>query len=81
VAKETDVALRSELFAKSGTLLKVLTQTQIEKFGERHYPRIMQMSDALKKGTNTSLILEDVKFDVDIPGRTFSRRALMQGGH
>jgi hypothetical protein len=38
VEKEKFIPLQLELYAKSGRMLKKITQTNIEKYGDRYYP-------------------------------------------
>ena len=78
VTKETLVPVKSELYAKSGMLMKVSTSTRIMTYGGRHYPLRLTMEDKLKKGSKTVMLLTDPSFDVDIPDRYFSRRSLMK---
>jgi len=49
IEKKSFVALRSERYAKSGTLLKTLEQSQIKQYGTRYYPMRTVMRDAMKK--------------------------------
>ncbi len=79
VTKKTLIPAKSELYAKSGMLMKVSTSTQVMSYGGRHYPLRMTMEDKLKKGSKTVFQMKDPQFDVDIPGRYFSRRSLMKG--
>jgi outer membrane lipoprotein-sorting protein len=79
VARETWVPLRVERYAQGGLLLKVMTTSDVRRFGARHYPARMTMEDRLKKGTRTEFALDNVVFDVDLPPSLFSRRQLMKG--
>lgn len=76
VSKETFIPLREELYAKSGKLLKEITVGEFEKMGDRNYPTKVTMVNKLRKDTYTELILEDVKLDVSIPSRIFSKSYL-----
>ncbi len=76
VDKERFIVPKSELFAKTGKLLKVLTAQNIERFEDRYYPTHVTMEDKLRKNSRTEVIMEDVKFNVRIPDSVFTRRNL-----
>ena len=78
VAKDSFVAVKAERYAKSGILLKTVEQSDIQQFGERYYPARTVMRDALRKTTHTVIQMEELAFDVDLPSKIFSRRALMK---
>ncbi len=79
IARQTHVAMKSELYARSGLLLKVMTQSEILTHRGRHYPKRTTIWDRLKKGSSTVLELTDIEFDVHVPSRLFSRRNLARG--
>ena len=79
VSKKTFVARKAERYAKSGVLLKVVLQSRIIQHGERYYPAVTEMRDTLKKGTRTTFELSNMRFDVNVPSKLFSRRNLMRG--
>ena len=79
ISKKTYVAIKMERYAETGLLLKTMTAANIMPYGGRFYPLELTMSDALRKGSKTTFVLTNVKFDVDIPDATFSRRNLMKG--
>jgi len=76
VDKERNIALRSERYAKTGKLLKVMSVQKIERFSSRYYPTHISMEDKLRKDSKTEFIMEDIQFDVQIPPSTFTRRNL-----
>jgi outer membrane lipoprotein-sorting protein len=77
VDKERSVALKQELYALSGLLLKVWSMSKIEKFGpHRYFPTRMVIEDKLKKGSKTILEFSYMNFDVKVPEEVFSRRWL-----
>ncbi|MFC1476990.1 outer membrane lipoprotein-sorting protein [candidate division KSB1 bacterium] len=76
VDKEQYIALQSELYAKTGKLLKVMTTQKIEQFKGRNYATHITMTDKLKRNSRTEIILGEMQFDVEIPPSTFTRRNL-----
>jgi outer membrane lipoprotein-sorting protein len=78
IEKKSFVALRSERYAKSGALLKTMEQSRIQQFGNRYYPLRTVMRDVLKKKTHTVIEMDKLSFDVELPPKIFSRRALMK---
>ena len=70
------VILRSEHYAKTGKLLKLLTVQKVERFGERFYPVNITMEDKLRKDTKTQLITKKLELNIPIPEIYFSRQNL-----
>jgi len=76
VDKTRFIPLKEELFAKSGKLLKRMELFDINKIGDRWYPKKIVFKDMLKKGEGTEFIIEDIVFDADIPSYIFSKASL-----
>jgi len=76
VDKEMFIAWKSQRYAKTGKLLKVMTVKNIDKFDDRYYPTHMVMEDKLRKDSSTEFIIEDAEFNVNIPASVFTRRNL-----
>ena len=76
VDKERFVSLRQEMYAKSGKILKVGRTLEVKRIGERWFPVKTEISDQLKKGSRTQLIMTDVRFDVPVSESMFSLRNL-----
>ncbi len=67
VDSEKFVALKEELFAASGKLLKVSQVEELKERGGRVYAGKVVMEDKLKRGSSTTLIIDKIEFDVKIP--------------
>jgi outer membrane lipoprotein-sorting protein len=81
IDQEYDLAVRQELFAVSGMLLKKWTMSDIQKFdGTRWFPTRMEIADQIQQGTSTTLVFEDVKFGVTLQEEVFTTRWLERGG-
>lgn len=78
VEKERFLAVKEELYARSGKLLKILTVEEIKSIGNRFYPVRMTMTDQLRKNSETEMVLNKIDFDIDIPDETFSERRLLK---
>ena len=76
VDKTRYIPLKEELYAKSGKLLKKTELSNIKKHGSRWYPGKMTFKDMLKKGAGTEFIVDEIKFDVEIPEHLLSKAAL-----
>ena len=76
VDQSRDIPLKEELYAKSGKLLKKVELKDVTKLQERWYPKRIIFKDMLKKGKGTEFIIENIKFDQDIPKHIFSKAAL-----
>ncbi len=78
VTKKNFVPMRSEMYAASGRLLKVMTFSAIKVYDGRYYPTKMRMMNKLKRGTWTEIVMSDIAFKVKLPGQIFSLRNLQR---
>jgi negative regulator of sigma E activity len=78
VDHEKYVPLKEELFAKSGQLLKQTTLSEVKKIDGRWYPTKMVYKDMLKQGDGTEFIVDEIKFNQEIPEYIFTKAALKQ---
>lgn len=76
VDKTRYIPLKEELYAKSGKLLKKTELTDITKHGSRWYPGKITFKDMLKKGAGTEFIVDEIRFNVDIPEHILSKASL-----
>ena len=77
IDKEYLLPMKEELYAKSGKLLKTSTMTDVKKIQGRWFPSRFNFKDELKRNsTGTDWIIEDIKFDIDIPKSRFSKALL-----
>ncbi len=76
VDKNKYVPLKEELYAKSGRLLKKTTLSDIKKTDGRWFPTKVVFKDMLNSGDGTEFIMEDIKFNQDIPEYIFSKASL-----
>jgi len=76
VDPEKYVPLKEELFAKSGQLLKQTTLSDVKKINGRWYPTKMVYKDMLKQGDGTEFIVDEIKFNQEIPEYIFTKAAL-----
>jgi len=78
VDRERFVGLKEELYSQAGKLLKLMTVEKIETINRRQYPTVVVMEDKLRQDSSTTMILKEVKFDIDIPEGTFTDRKLLE---
>ncbi|MFH1453136.1 MAG: outer membrane lipoprotein-sorting protein [Armatimonadota bacterium] len=76
VDKERFLPLKEERYAKSGKLLKRMTIEEVFYTQNRWYPKKMVFKDMMQSGDGTTLIIDDIKFNVNIPDYIFSKAAL-----
>ena len=77
VDKEYFLPIKEELYAKSGKLLKTSRLSEIEKVQDRWFPSKFIYKDELKRNSKgTEWIIDEIKFDVDIPKSRFSKALL-----
>ena len=74
MVKDKSIAVKEELYAKSGMLMKELIVEKIEQFKDRYYPTHITMKNKLRKGTKTEVVLTDLNFDAKIKDTIFSKR-------
>ena len=60
IDKNKFVPLKENLYAKSGTLLKTTTFSDIRKIDKKWFPMKMNYKDVLKDGKGTDFIILDV---------------------
>lgn len=70
------IALKTELYAKSGKLMKEVTVSEFQNIGGHNYPTRVRMVNKLRQDTYTELILDDVHLDAPLPDRVFTRAHL-----
>lgn len=76
VDKNRNIPLKEELYAKSGKLLKMTELTNITRHGSRWYPGKITFKDMLKQGAGTEFIVDEIKFDVEIPDHLLTKASL-----
>lgn len=80
VDRETCVALKIELFEKPGDLAKEMTvaPAQVKRVGERWIPHEVVLRD-LHGASQTTLRVQKIVLDIDLPESLFSESALTRG--
>ncbi len=73
---EVFVALRTELSALSGRLLKTIEVERIEIIDGRAYPVDMVISDALRRGSSTRVETTEIAMNIGVDPDVFSLDAL-----
>jgi outer membrane lipoprotein-sorting protein len=76
VDKNRNIPLKEELYAKSGKLLKMTELTNITQHGTRWYPGKITFKDMLKQGAGTEFIVDEIKFEIEIPEHVLSKASL-----
>lgn len=76
VDKERYLPLKENRYAKSGKLLKTTNVKSVIKIGDRWVGNRIVFKDELKSGEGTSIIIDAVDFDIEIPEYIFSKAAL-----
>ena len=77
IDKEYLLPTKEELYAKSGKLLKTSTMEGIKRVQGRWFPSRFVFKDELKRNSKgTEWVIDDIRFDVDIPDSRFSKSKL-----
>ncbi|MGH1364168.1 MAG: outer membrane lipoprotein-sorting protein, partial [Calditrichia bacterium] len=73
---ERYLGLKEGHYARSGKLLKTTEIRDMKKVDHHWVVTHVIFNDMLKKGKGTEFLIEDIEFDVEIPGHVFSKAAL-----
>ncbi len=76
VDMERFIALKEEMYAKSGKLLKVSKVLKVKKINDKIFPVKSVMINELRKNSKTVMTLKNVKIGVKIPAKYFTKRYL-----
>jgi outer membrane lipoprotein-sorting protein len=76
VDKQKYIPLKEELYAKSGKMLKKTELSDIQRHGTRWYPGKIIFKDMLKQGEGTEFIVDEIRFDIEIPDYLLSKASL-----
>ncbi len=76
VDKESFVAQKEEMYAKSGKLLKVANVLETKKIGGRNFPVKSEMVNKLRRNSKTVFKMNDIVFDKHIDESKFTMRYL-----
>jgi len=59
-----------------GKEVRIFTYKNIKKFGKYYAPTYWRVAPVDKKGSYTEIVIEDIKYDIDISGDYFKKSAL-----
>jgi outer membrane lipoprotein-sorting protein len=76
VDKERFVILKEDLFAKSGKLLKRTEVKEVVPAEGRWIAKRVVFKDMLKTGEGTEFLLDEIRFNAEIPDYIFSKASL-----
>ena len=76
VDKEQYVIYFSQLFAKSGKLLKELSVDEVKKIDDRFYPVSQKMTDKIKGNSYTTIVFTDITLDKSVSDSLFTLQNL-----
>jgi outer membrane lipoprotein-sorting protein len=76
IDSERYVALKQEMYAKSGRLLKLSTALEVTRIGERWFPARTEYVSKLRNNTRTVFTMGKIEIDARLDERQFSLSAL-----
>jgi len=76
VMKGDQIPVWQKYYDEKGNLMRVLTYSDVRKFGDRTIPSTMEMVPQTKEGSKTIIRYLTVEFDAEIPEEMFTLRAL-----
>ena len=79
--RDDNIILQESFFDEDGLLVKEMKGSQLEKAGDKLFPKIWIMRKAESEDEYTKLHYKETVFDVDIPNNYFSVSFLKSGRH
>lgn len=76
VDKENFVAMKEEMYAKSGKILKTSKTNKVEKINGLWLATESELSDKVRKNSKTEFIMKEIKLNVDLDKSLFTMRNL-----
>jgi len=76
VDRERFVVIKEDRFAKGGKLLKRTEVQDVQRLEGRWVPKKIVFKDMLKTGEGTEFLLDEVRFNAEIPDHVFSKASL-----
>jgi len=76
VDKKRPVALKIDMYARGGRLMKSMQQYNVKVIQGRHVAMKTTIQDKRKKNSMTTLEITGIQFNVKVPGRVFTSRYL-----
>jgi len=76
VEKGTYTNIKTILCSSSGDKLKEMAVLEVKRIGNRDFPTIMEMRDLKRKDSKTTMKMNSVTLDIDIPDSMFSMKML-----
>ncbi|MDH4261848.1 MAG: outer membrane lipoprotein-sorting protein [Spirochaetia bacterium] len=76
VDKNTYVPLKIEMYAKGDRMLKTMEEFNIVKSGNRYYAKKIVIKDLRKKNSSTTVEIQELQFNINVPDSVFTRRSL-----
>lgn len=70
------VAVKVEMYARTGKLMKEITAGEFKRIGQYTFATRVRMVNKLRRDTYTELVLSDVQLDAEVPDRVFTRAYL-----
>jgi outer membrane lipoprotein-sorting protein len=79
VREDNFIPIKEEFFSGSGSLVKIATQSKLEMMSGRIVPTKITFQDLAQKGHQTTLEINQITFNANIPERYFNMQYLEKG--
>ena len=76
IDKKKYAAVKVEMYAKGGRLLKKMSLTNYKYISGKHMPMKMIIQDMRKRNSKTTINFSSIQLNVNLPGGIFTRRSL-----
>lgn len=78
IRKEDYIPVKEIYYDEKGTKMRILTFSDIKKFGDRRIPSVLEMVPLTKEGHKTVIRYKDIIFDEEIDESVFTLRNLQK---
>ncbi len=79
VREDNYIPVKEEFYSGSGSVIKIATQSQLETMSGRIVPTKITFQDLAQKGHQTTLEINQITFNANIPEQYFNMRYLEKG--
>jgi outer membrane lipoprotein-sorting protein len=76
VDKDVYIPVKTELYAKSGKLMKEIYIYDYKKIAGRNYPTRVKMINKIRQNTYSEMVIDEISIDITIPNKVFTKAYL-----
>ena len=73
---DTYTSQKDLFYDEEGSIVRIFTYKDVKKYGKYYSPTVWKISPANKPGQYTEILLENIKYDINISSQYFRKSAL-----